>query len=121
MFPLLHDLRRRGAQVKPVDQTRGKDRHDRDEGATAAGFGEEAAESGGSGETGEGSAGAGAGVGEGQQDGQGALQAEVDGEDGRLETGELGARQAAVGDDAVDEGLVDGGAEQGSVAGKSVS
>ena len=121
MFPLLHDRRRRGAQVQPIDQTRREDRHDGYEDAAAAGFGEESAEPRGCGETGEGRAGARAGVGEGEEHGQRRLQTEVDGEDGGLETGELGPRQAAVGDDAVDESLVDGGAQEGSVAGVDVS
>ena len=34
-----------------------------------------------------------------------------------MEGGELGAGEGAVGYDAVDEGLVDGGAEEGAVAG----
>lgn len=37
--------------------------------------------------------------------GQGSLQGEIDGEDGRLQTGELRARQGAEGHDATDKGL----------------
>ena len=38
-----------------------------------------------------------------------------------MQGGELGAGEGAVGYDAVDEGLVDGGAEEGAVAGRLVS
>ncbi len=38
-----------------------------------------------------------------------------------MQGGELGAREGAVGYDAVDEGLVDGRAEEGAVAGGLVS
>lgn len=44
------------------------------------------------------------------------MQGEVDGGEGGLEGGELGAREGAVGDDAVDKGLVDGAAEEGAIA-----
>lgn len=44
------------------------------------------------------------------------MQGEVDGGEGRLEGGELGAWKGAVGDYAVDEGLEDSAAEEGAVA-----
>lgn len=44
------------------------------------------------------------------------MECEVDGGEGGLERRELGAGKGAVGDDAVDEGLVDGGAKEGTIA-----
>lgn len=45
------------------------------------------------------------------------MEGEEDGEEGLLEERELGAGEDAVGCYAVDEGLVDGGADEGAVAG----
>jgi len=44
------------------------------------------------------------------------LDGEVDGGQGGLEGGELGTGEGAIGYDAVDEGLEDGGAEEGAIA-----
>lgn len=64
----------------------------------------------------------GTGICEGEEDRASGLQREIDGEDGGLEGCELGAWEAVVGYDAADEGLEDGGAEEGAVAvgGKAV-
>lgn len=56
------------------------------------------------------------GVREREGDGQRRLDGKVHGRQGGLEGGEGGAGQRAVGYDASDEGLVDGGAEEGAVA-----
>ena len=45
------------------------------------------------------------------------MQAEVDGSEGRLEGGKLGPGEGAVGHYAVNEGLKDGAAEEGAIAG----
>lgn len=58
----------------------------------------------------------GTGICKGEEDGASGLQREIDGEDGGLEGCELGAWEAVVGYDAADEGLEDGGAEEGAVA-----
>ena len=44
------------------------------------------------------------------------MQGEVDGGEGGLECGELGPGKGAVRNYAVDEGLVDGAAEEGAIA-----
>lgn len=73
-------------------------------------------ELGGGAGAGGGGGGAKTGVCERHDDGEGGLDGEVDGGELGLQGGELGARQGAVGDDPVDEGLVEGGAEEGAVA-----
>lgn len=55
--------------------------------------------------------------GEGEDYGQHGLHAEIDGEGGLLELGEGGTWQGLEGDNAADEGLEDGGAEEGAIAG----
>lgn len=50
------------------------------------------------------------GVAEGEEDGEGRLQEEVDGEDVGLEDGELGAGEDAEGYYSADEGLEEGAA-----------
>ena len=49
------------------------------------------------------------------EDGRDGLQCEVGGESGFLEGGELRARERAEGDYAADEGLEEGGAEEGAI------
>jgi hypothetical protein len=61
-------------------------------------------------------AGRGVWVREGEAEGQYGLHAEVDGEEALLQLGELRAREGLVGDDAADEGVEYGGAEEGAVA-----
>jgi hypothetical protein len=51
-----------------------------------------------------------------QRDGGEGLEHKVRWEDGFLERGELGAREGAVRSYAADEGLEDGGADEGAVA-----
>jgi hypothetical protein len=58
-----------------------------------------------------------AGICEPEGDGREGLQNEVRWEDGFLERGELGARECAVCGYATDEGLEDGGADEGAIAG----
>ena len=48
------------------------------------------------------------------------MKGEVDGCEGGLQGGKLGTGKGAVGNYAVDEGLVDGGAEEGAIANRVV-
>lgn len=124
VLPLLHDPRRQGAQVRPIDGRGDKhphhgrqDRHpvlggQHAEDAAAAAWGLWGSRWRAEGRGG----GAKTGVRQRHDDGQGGLDGEVDRRQLGLQGGELGPRQGAVGDDPVDEGLVDGGAEERAVA-----
>ena len=116
MFPLLHDPRRQGAQVRPIDRRRDEHAHYRrqNRGSVLGGqHAEDAALRLGGG-------GAQTGICQRHDDGEGGLDGEVDGGELRLQGGELGAREGPVGDDSVDEGLVEGGAQEGAVAGEAL-
>ena len=48
------------------------------------------------------------------------MDGEVDGCKGGLQRGELGTGKGSIGHDAVHEGLIERGAEEGAIAGRSV-
>lgn len=58
--------------------------------------------------------------GQGEDDRQGRLHGEVDGKDGLLKGRKLWARQGTICHNATDEGLEDLGAEESSIAGRSL-
>lgn len=102
VFALLHDARRGRAhddQVRQPGHAHGCDERCRC-GAADGGRGE----------------GGGGGCGEVERNGQDRLQTEVDGEDFRLQGGELRPGEDAEGHDAADEALEDCAAQEGAVA-----
>jgi hypothetical protein len=95
---LAHGARRGRADDEQVEQRGDEDGGEGVEDRGAVFGGENAGEGGGQ----EGRCGR---VGQCDENGEGSLQREVDGEEALLEGGELGAREGAEGDDAADERL----------------
>ena len=115
MLPLLHDPRRHGAQVRPIDRRRDQHAHHRRQDRKSV-LGSQHAEDATAWRLGGEAGGAMAGICQRHDDGEGGLDGEVDGGELGLQGGELGPGKGAVGDDSVDEGLVEGGAEEGAIA-----